>query len=135
MGRIAINGMRFYAHHGCFDEERAIGTHFVVDIWMEVDTRAAEVSDNIADTVNYLEVYQVVKHEMETPSNLLERVARRVGEAVMSQFADTMLGNVVESRAGDVVVEALAGAVRCRENCNSQPSRYLSGLLLDALLH
>ena len=90
MGRIAINGMRFYAHHGCFDEERAIGTHFVVDIWMEVDTRTAEVSDNIADTVNYLEVYQGVKHEMETPSNLLERVARRVGEAVMSQFTDTM---------------------------------------------
>ena len=90
MGRIAINGMRFYAHQGCFDEERAIGTHFVVDICMEVDTRAAEVSDNIADTVNYLEVYQVVKREMETPSNLLERVARRVGEAVMSQFTDTM---------------------------------------------
>lgn len=89
MGRIAISGMRFYAHHGCFGEERAIGTHFLVDLQLEVDTSAAEISDNIDDTVNYLKVYQVVKQEMERPSNLLEHVAHRVGEAVLSQFSDT----------------------------------------------
>lgn len=89
MGCIAINGMRFYAHHGCFGEERAIGTHFLVDLQLEVDTSVAEVSDSIGDTVNYLEVYQVVKQEMEKPSNLLEHVAHRVGETVLSQFLDT----------------------------------------------
>lgn len=89
MGRIAINGMRFYAHHGCFAEERVIGTHFLVDLTMEVDTSEAERSDNIADTVNYLEVYRTVKREMERPSNLLEHVARRVGESVRSEFPDT----------------------------------------------
>ena len=90
MGVISINGMSFYAHHGCFEQERAIGTHFRVDLQLETDTRRAEESDNIADTVNYLEVYQVVKREMEVPSNLLEHVAHRVGEAVLSQFPDTM---------------------------------------------
>ena len=86
MGRIAINNMRFYAHHGCFDQERAIGTHFRVDLVFETDTSRAELSDNIADTVSYLDVYQVVKAEMAKPSNLLEHVARRVGEAVLAQF-------------------------------------------------
>ena len=90
MGRISINGMRFYAHHGCFEQERAIGTHFCVDLQMEVDTSRAEVSDNIVDTVNYLEVYQVVKREMEQPSHLLEHVAHRIGEAVHAEFPDTM---------------------------------------------
>ena len=90
MGRISINGMRFYAHHGCFEQERAIGTHFCVDLQMEVDTSRAEVSDNIVDTVNYLEVYQVVKREMEQPSHLLEHVAHRIGEAVQVEFPDTM---------------------------------------------
>jgi len=89
MARIAINGMRFYAHHGCFGQERTIGTHFLVDLQFETDTSRAEVSDNIEDTVNYLEVYQVVKREMEKPSNLLEHVARRVGDAVLSEFPDT----------------------------------------------
>lgn len=86
MGKIAINDMRFYAHHGCFEQERAIGTHFRVDMVFTTDTTKAEVSDDIADTVSYLDVYQVVKAEMAKPSNLLEHVARRVGEAVLAQF-------------------------------------------------
>jgi dihydroneopterin aldolase len=78
--------MRFYAHHGCFEEERKIGTHFRVDMVFETDTSRAEVSDNIADTVSYLDVYQVVKREMEISSHLLEHVARRVGESVKREF-------------------------------------------------
>lgn len=78
--------MRFYAHHGCFQQERAIGTHFTVDIVFNTDTSRAEQSDNIADTVSYLDVYQIVKREMQQPSNLLEHVARRVGEAVLREF-------------------------------------------------
>jgi dihydroneopterin aldolase len=78
--------MRFYAHHGCFVQERAIGTHFTVDLNFTTDTSRAEVSDNIADTVSYLDVYQVVKDQMQQPSNLLEHVARRVGVAVLHQF-------------------------------------------------
>jgi len=78
--------MRFYAHHGCFIQERAIGTHFTVDLSFTTDTSRAEVSDNIADTVSYLDVYQVVKAQMQQPSNLLEHVARRVGEAVLHEF-------------------------------------------------
>lgn len=86
MGRIAINDMRFYAQHGCFGEERAIGTHFRVDVAFDADTSTAEVSDNIVDTVSYLDVYQVVKKEMEKPSNLLEHVAHRIGEGVKREF-------------------------------------------------
>lgn len=86
MALITINDMRFYAHHGCFEQERAIGTHFRVDLVFETDTRRAEETDNIADTVNYLEVYQVVKREMEIPSHLLEHVARRIGEGVRGAF-------------------------------------------------
>ena len=86
MALISINDMHFYAHHGCFEQERAIGTHFRVDLTFKTDTSKAEVSDNIDDTVSYLDVYQVVKSEMLQPSHLLEHVARRVGERVLSVF-------------------------------------------------
>ena len=56
------------------------------DIVFNTDTSRAEQSDNIADTVSYLDVYQIVKREMQQPSNLLEHVARRVGEAVLKEF-------------------------------------------------
>lgn len=88
MAIIAINDMRFYAHHGCFEQERAIGTHFRVDLRFDTDTARAELSDNIADTVSYLDVYQIVKREVLQPSNLLEHVARRICDAVMLQFPE-----------------------------------------------
>ncbi|MDR1951296.1 MAG: dihydroneopterin aldolase, partial [Bacteroidales bacterium] len=50
------------------------------------DTAKAELSDDIADTVSYLDVYQIVKAEMQIPSNLLEHVARRIADAVGRKF-------------------------------------------------
>ena len=88
MGRIAINGMRFYAHHGCFEQERAIGTNFMVDLCLLTDTSKAEKSDSIVDTVNYLEVYQFVSQEMQCPSNLLENVAHRIGERTLTEYPE-----------------------------------------------
>ena len=78
--------MRFYAHHGCFEQERAIGTHFRVDVVFETDTSQAEVSDNIGDTVSYLDVYQLVKREVEKPSHLLEHVGERVADRLLNSF-------------------------------------------------
>ena len=78
--------MKFYAHHGCFEQERAIGTHFKVDLALHTDTTRAEETDDINHTVNYLDVYQVVKKEFQNPSHLLEHVAHRVGEAVLTSF-------------------------------------------------
>lgn len=86
MATIRIEDMRFYAFHGCFEEERAIGTRFRVDVSLQTDTTKAQQTDNIADTVNYLSVYQVVKREMMVSSHLLEHVADRIGEAVLTEF-------------------------------------------------
>ena len=78
--------MRFYAFHGCFAEERAIGTYFELDVSFETDTSAAQVSDCIADTVSYLDVYQVIKAEMAVPSHLLEHVGERVAGTLLARF-------------------------------------------------
>ncbi len=98
MALITINDMLFYAHHGCFEQERVIGTHFRVDLSFTTDTSKAEISDNIVDTVSYLDVYQVVKAEMMTPSHLLEHVARRVGERVLADFPAVDTVNVKVSK-------------------------------------
>jgi len=86
MSVISIEGMEFFAYHGCFKEEQIIGTKFSVDLYLEVDTITAESSDNLHDTVNYLAVYQSVKNEMQTKSNLLEHVARRIINRVKRDF-------------------------------------------------
>lgn len=80
--------MEFYAYHGCFREEQIIGTRFLVDLYLETETVKAENSDDLNDTVNYQEVYLLVKQEMEIKSKLLEHVGRRIIKSVMTQFPE-----------------------------------------------
>ncbi len=88
MSLIAIEGMEFFAYHGCFAEEQVIGTKFLVDFYLEVDTKKAEKSDKLNETINYQTVYSIIKKEMEIKSKLLENVARRALDAVMNEFPE-----------------------------------------------
>lgn len=88
MSTISIEQMEFYAYHGCFKEEQIIGTRFLVDIYLETDTQKAENSDDLNDTVNYQEVYLLVKQEMDIKSKLLENVGRRILMTMMDRFPE-----------------------------------------------
>ena len=65
MGKIYVEGIKIYAYHGCFKEETLIGTHFLVDVVLDVDLKKSSDSDNLEDTVNYQTVFHVIKKEME----------------------------------------------------------------------
>ncbi len=82
MSVISVEGMEFFAYHGCFKEEQLIGTNFNIDLFLTVDTSKAESTDNLYDTVNYQEVYQLVKSEMQITSKLLENVGRRILDSI-----------------------------------------------------
>ncbi len=86
MGKIVLEGMEFFAYHGHFKEEQIIGSRFLVDLELETDTSVPEVTDHLADTLNYQEVYGVVKREMEKKSYLLEHVTRRILDSVREAF-------------------------------------------------
>ena len=86
MAIITLKEMKFHAFHGCFDFEKEQGNTFYVTVKMEVDIYLAGITDNLEDTLNYQEVYDVVKHEMEIPSNLIEHAARRIFDALIENF-------------------------------------------------
>ncbi len=86
MSIISIEGMEFFAYHGCFKEEQVIGTKFNIDLFLTVDTLKAEDSDELHDTVNYQEVYQLIKNEMQVTSKLLENVGRRILNTIRTTY-------------------------------------------------
>jgi dihydroneopterin aldolase len=86
MGTILLEGMEFFAFHGCFKEEQIIGTKFIVDLAVDADTSVAEDSDHLRDTLDYVGLYRCVKKEMEQKSFLLEHVAKRIVTAVTAEF-------------------------------------------------
>ena len=86
LGIIELEGMEFKAYHGCLEQEKIRGNSFIVDFRGELDLSAAAESDNLNDTLNYGEVYEIVAEEMSIPSELLENVAGRIVKAIESRF-------------------------------------------------
>jgi dihydroneopterin aldolase len=86
MGYIELKKMTFHAFHGIFPQERNAGNTFTVDLRLYVDLNRAAKSDDLNDTINYAAVYDVVKREMSTPSNLIENVAGRIITALKTDF-------------------------------------------------
>ena len=91
MSKIILENMRFNAYHGGLDFEKKDGTTFLVSLSMELDTSMAERTDKLSDTLNYQEVYDVVKREMDIPSDLIENVARRIYDAILYEFDEIKL--------------------------------------------
>ncbi len=87
MGLITLHRMEFFAYHGCNPEERIIGNYFYVDVSVEADLSKAMETDDLRYTVNYQNIYDIVKREMLAPSNLLEHVAGRIAKALRKEIS------------------------------------------------
>ena len=87
MGLIEVNGMRFYSHHGCMEQETKIGGNYQVDVVITGDLSPSASSDNLADTVDYCGVHKIVEREMAIPSKLIEHVGQRIVDALKAELA------------------------------------------------
>ena len=58
----------------------------MVDLKVEYPIEAAMQSDEVTDTLNYAELYELVKAEMAIPSQLLEHVAGRIVKSINERF-------------------------------------------------
>lgn len=79
--------MLLFGRHGAKPEERTLGQQFEVDVELEANLSVARVSDRLADTINYGDVYATVRSVIEGPSfELLERVADEIAERVLAEY-------------------------------------------------
>ena len=86
MDCIELKNMMFHARHGVLEQEKKVGNTFAVSLKLYVDLSIAGQSDRLEDTLNYAEVFEIVKKEMAVPSNLLEHVASRIIQAIRQAF-------------------------------------------------
>lgn len=86
MAEIALEGMRFYAYHGVYKEERILGTDYIVDVYLNIEVEKAAVEDNLGKTVNYETIYLICKTVMNHPAKLIETVAARISLGIKHQY-------------------------------------------------
>lgn len=70
---VSLEGLKFRAHHGFYDEERVKGNDFTCDVFVEVKSFDS-IDDNIHDTVNYEDVFNIIADEMANTKKLIETV-------------------------------------------------------------
>lgn len=89
MDKILLSGLQFFGKHGCHPAENDLGQMFVVDIEIDADLQAAANSDDLNQTINYVEIYHFAKATIEgPPAALLEHLAGKIGDfALQNEFA------------------------------------------------
>jgi 7,8-dihydroneopterin aldolase/epimerase/oxygenase len=84
---IMIEGLEVYGHHGVADEEKVLGQRMIYDVRMTIDDCPAARTDDVADTIDYTEVMDVIVDVVTTRSySLLERLAWLSAEAIIRKF-------------------------------------------------
>ncbi len=82
---IELKNLCFFAHHGLFAEEKKLGNEFEVNLSV-VYKPVADVITDIAETINYAMLYQLLKTEMQRPRELLETAAMEITELIHSLY-------------------------------------------------
>ena len=98
MGKVKVENIKVYAHHGCLKEETLIGSEYRVDVSVRANLSKASLSDELKDTVDYVHINHIVKEEMKTPSKLLEHVAKRIINRIFSEIATVSKSKVSVSK-------------------------------------
>lgn len=86
-GKVVLEGLEFHAYHGVYPHERSSGNKFQVDISVETVFSDSAFRDELEGTINYEDLYAIVKAEMEKPSKLLERVGHSIATQTLSAFS------------------------------------------------
>ena len=82
--KININDIPCYCSIGIAPEEKKMGQELIVDVAIEIDSTKVSKSDNVTDTVSYVDVYQIVqKVGQSKPFSVIEFLAEELASQIM----------------------------------------------------
>jgi dihydroneopterin aldolase len=86
--KLVLQNMIFYGYHGVFAAEKELGQRFEVDAELYLDLRQAGINDDLEATVNYAEVYTIIKELVEEREyNLLEGLAEEIADTLLTAYS------------------------------------------------
>lgn len=83
---LSITGMQFHAFHGCNLDEKTCGKTYTVDVYFHADIEKSMTTDDLTDTIDYVDIHAIAKQEMQIPSNLIEHITKRILDKIITRF-------------------------------------------------
>lgn len=84
--KVYIKNLHFHAYIGVGAQEQVVGNDYIVSLSIDYPFEKAMVSDDVADTINYATVYQLVAEVMAQKAQLLESVAYQITQKVIERY-------------------------------------------------
>jgi len=86
--QIRVNGIKALGYHGVLPHEAIEGQEFSVDLLVTLDLRAASLSDDLTETINYADLAQIAYDNIVGERvQLIERLAGRIAEEISSSYS------------------------------------------------
>ncbi len=92
MAIIGLEGMIFHSKHGVFPEEEVLGARYEVDAFITTSIQKSGVTDQLADTIDYSKIYQLIENKMQERYKLLEFLAFQLAHEILE--SDKRIQNV-----------------------------------------
>ena len=84
MLKIELLDLWFRARHGLYEEEKQVGGDFKLDV--ELYYQPDSTPYHIHQTIDYSEVYALIKEHMGRPEPLLEPLVINIGNDILNKF-------------------------------------------------
>lgn len=108
---IHLHNLKFYSFHGVNEEEKILGNEYEVNAEIQFHEEAP-VIEKLSQTINYVEVFEIIKMRMHIPTPLLETVVMEIGTSISDKYDNVRSINIslkkinppIESIEGSVAV-------------------------------
>ncbi|WP_185876611.1 dihydroneopterin aldolase [Blattabacterium cuenoti] len=94
MGKITLNNIRLFGYHGCFLEEKKIGSYYTINVEIELNLDKPSISDKLSETIDYVELYYIIKKEMKINSKLIEHLSRRIIHKIKNKYKKFLIKHI-----------------------------------------
>ncbi|WP_035871070.1 dihydroneopterin aldolase [Cucumibacter marinus] len=85
--KIILSDLAFYGYHGVMLEENSLGQRFRLDIECGVDLSTACQSDDVNQTISYVDIFSVIQTAFEERRfKLIEALAQHIADRLFDSF-------------------------------------------------
>ncbi len=82
---IHLYNLKFYSYHGVQEEEKLLGNEYEVNAEVQFHEEH-EIINSLSQTINYVEIFEIIKERMLIPSKLLETVVMDIGNTIHEKY-------------------------------------------------
>jgi len=82
---LTLLDLRFFGHHGWYEEETRQGQTFLVNAWISYPEPTTNIKE-LSSTIDYTEIHSILVDQMNRPRKLLEELTQSILDEIRSRF-------------------------------------------------